>query len=215
MNYRLFVVVLAWSAISIGCGQFAILPTETQYVPPSPLPSQTPYVSPPAIPPTATFPATATFTAIVTYPTSTRYIPSPIPPSATQFIPLPATPTMTPTKTPTNTPTWELTNPEGFARWYFTAVWQTRNYDYLWTFLTPSFRSHSSPNGYYEYANWWGSVDKVDISSINVFINDGRHASIITTLAFHLHNGQLMPYTQYAYDLVYNPDRHTWMFDYR
>jgi hypothetical protein len=106
-------------------------------------------------------------------------------------------------------------DPAEFARWYFTAVWQDRNYDYLWTLSTPSFQSAASTGGYNEFTSWWGSVDKADIGSVSVLNNDGHYASIHVVITFHLHDGRVLQNRQYDYDLVFNSDRQTWMFDYR
>lgn len=108
-----------------------------------------------------------------------------------------------------------FSDPADFARWYFTAVWQDRNYNYLWTLSTPSFQSAASTGGYSEFTSWWSSVDKVDISSISVAQNDGNYASIHVVVTFHLHDGRLLLNRKYDYDLVYSSDRQTWMFDYR
>jgi hypothetical protein len=131
--------------------------------------------------------------------------------------PVPLNPTATEAIIPTSSNPAEehLADPGEFARWYFTALWQDRNYDYLWTLSTSSFQSAASPGGYNEFTSWWGSVDKVDIGSLSVTQNDGHYASIHVVVTFHLRNGSVLQDRSYDYDLLFDTNRQTWMFDYR
>jgi len=120
-----------------------------------------------------------------------------------------------PGKTPQPTSISLTLDPEEFARWYFTAVWEDRNYKYLWDgYLTTSFKNHSSPGGFKDYTDWWGSVGQIDIHSIEVIQNDGSNAWIRIKVTFHLVDGRILSNRQYDYDLIYNSDLNTWMFDY-
>ena len=118
---------------------------------------------------------------------------------------------------PTAVPTEGLaptSDPAQFIREYFGAVWQTRNYEYLWSLLTPSFQANACPGGYKEFTNWWGSVDSVDILNIAVTNNNGHSASVDVHVTFHLKGGSSLKNRDYRYDLTYDSNRQTWMFDY-
>ena len=114
--------------------------------------------------------------------------------------------------TPTSTVIYE---PQDFAQWYFTTVWRDRNYSTLWeNYLTTSFQNHSSSGNFKDYADWWGSVKKIDIKSIDVIENDGQSAWIHIKMTFYLNDGRVLSNREYDYDLIFNSDHNTWMFDY-
>ncbi len=107
-----------------------------------------------------------------------------------------------------------IQDPEQFVRWYFGAVWQIRDYENLWNnYLTPSFKTVVSPGGYAEYVTWWNSVQRVDINSINVIQNDGTHAVIQVNVTFAMKDGRIIGNQEYDYDLLYDANKQTWMFD--
>ena len=141
---------------------------------------------------------------------------------ATTSTPLPTlTPTFIPpsdTPMPTTVPTEGLTptsDPGQFIREYFNAVWQTRNYDYLWSLSTPSFKTNANPGGYQEFTDWWGSVNSIDVLNIAIESNDRTHASVDVHVTFHLKDGRVLANRDYLYYLTYDSERQTWMFDHR
>jgi hypothetical protein len=208
VNWKSYIVVLlVLAGLSLACGLSVAVETPivdnfptstispTAYIPPSVLATSPPLTAAKAtedIPPT-----------VVPSDTPTQYIPPPVAATPTRYIPS------------VNIIGDLLRIPEGFARWYFTAVWATRNYDELWTFQTSSFQNRYSPNGFTQYTDWWQSVERVDVRSVDVIQNDGQYASIQVTMTIYLLNGQIVSERQYLYDLVYNTGRKTWMFDYR
>ena len=137
---------------------------------------------------------------------------TPLPTLTPTFIPPSATPL------PTTVPTEGMipaSDPAQFIREYFNAVWQTRNYVYLWSLFTPSFQANASPGGYQEFTNWWGSVKSVDLLKVAITSNDGHDASVDVHVTFHLKDGRTLANKDYPYDLTYDSERQTWMFDYR
>jgi hypothetical protein len=189
-NWKLILVLLVLLINNLGCAEQPEQPEPPHAV----KPTMTLYVPQPAIP------------------SPTFYIPPSVTPSPTLYVPPPAMPTAT--EMP-NSSTDQLSDPDQFIRWYFDAVWQERDYENLWTFLTPSFKKHATPSGFKEYTDWWESVEQVDLLSVDVLKNNGKRASIQATLTFYLRNGKILSKGQYSYDLVYDADRQTWMFDYR
>jgi hypothetical protein len=105
-------------------------------------------------------------------------------------------------------------SPEDFIRWYFNAVWQTRNYQNLWeNYLTDNFKAKVGSGIFEDYAGWWNSVDRVDVNSVNVAQNDGTHAWIRVNINFHMKDGRDINNQEYEYSLLYDASRNTWMFD--
>ena len=105
--------------------------------------------------------------------------------------------------------------PEGFLRWYFSAVWNERNYQDLWdNYLTPSFKARPNAGGFEGYVDWWSSVERVDVNSVTVLDNDGSHAWVRVNVTFTMLDGRVISNQEYDYDLLFDPARQTWMFDY-
>jgi hypothetical protein len=125
------------------------------------------------------------------------------------FFPQSATPIFPPTVTPST-----VQDPAGFARWYFTRVWNERDYQNLWdNYLTASYKTNVGSGLFEDYVWWWNSVQRVDISSVDVLQNNGMDAWVRVNLTFHMTDGRVVENQVYDYDLLYDPSRATWMFD--
>ena len=121
-------------------------------------------------------------------------------------------PVITPSLTPATPAT--LHDPAGFARWYFTRVWNERDYQNLWdNYLTASFKTNVGSGLFEDYVVWWNSVRQVDVNLVNVLENDGRDARVQVDLTFHMQDGRIVRNQIYDYDFLYDPTRGTWMFD--
>ena len=108
-----------------------------------------------------------------------------------------------------------IQDPGEFVRWYFASVWQARNYQDLWdNYLTPAFKSRISSGGYSEYVQWWSSVERVDVSSVDVLQNENGRAWVRVTVTFTMKDGRVISNQQYDYSLLYDAARQSWMFDY-
>ena len=171
--------------------------------------------------PTSTIPVeTATSTRLPRLTPVNTAIPSPttviVPPAAaTPTFAAPLQPTMAPIL-PTQSSSNSLADPAGFMRWYFNAVWAQRNYQDLWNnYLTPSFRTNVGTGSFEDYEQWWNSVARVDIHSVEVLQNDGTHAWVRVNVTFTMQDGRVVANQQYDYDLLFDAARQTWMFDYR
>jgi hypothetical protein len=177
-------------------------------------------LAPPAIASTSTTVAVPTATLLA--PAATQTAVAPPLPTQTVFAPPPAAATTaapashaSPTRAAPQQPATGLQDPGEFVRWYFGAVWQARNYEDLWNnYLTPSFKSRISSGGYDEYVQWWSSVDRVDVISVQVLENDGAHAWVHVNVTFIMKDGRVISNQEYDYDLLFDPARQTWMFDY-
>ncbi len=52
-------------------------------------------------------------------------------------------------------------NPEGFLRWYFHEIWATRDYDYLWEYLSVDFRQRLDQD-FATYESNWEAIGSIE-----------------------------------------------------
>ena len=146
--------------------------------------------------------------------TNTSLLPelnTPIPPVASTLTPLPTLTAAVPLPVFTTT---VLQDPSEFARWYFTRVWNERDYQNLWdNYLTPSYKANVGSGLFADYVGWWNSVARVDVIAADVLQNNGRDAWVRVNLTFHMQDGRVVDNQVYDYDFLYDPGRGTWMFD--
>ena len=122
-------------------------------------------------------------------------------------------PNVLPTQRPT--PVHEVVpqEPGDFVRWYFNAIWQSREYENLWDYTTPAFRSSASPGGYQEYTEWWGSVKKATVHSVGVTMHRYDYCTVSVDVTFDLFDGRVLSHRKYDYDLTYSERKQSWVFD--
>ena len=109
-----------------------------------------------------------------------------------------------------------IQDPAEFARWYFTRVWNERDYQNLWeNTLTPTYKANVGSGLFEDYVGWWDSVERVDVHAADVLENNGATALVRVHLTFHMTDGRVVENQLYEYQFVYDPTRRTWMFDYR
>ncbi len=107
-----------------------------------------------------------------------------------------------------------IQDPADFARWYFTRVWNERDYQNLWeNYLTASYKANVGSGLFEDYVWWWDSVQRVDINAVDVLQNNGSDAWVRVNLTFHMQDGRVVRNQVYDYDFLYDPSRGTWMFD--
>jgi hypothetical protein len=125
-----------------------------------------------------------------------------------------ATPTMIIQVLPASETPAVLQNPAEFASWYFTRVWNERDYQNLWdNYLTASYKANVGSGIFEDYVFWWDSVQWVEIVSVKVLENNGTDAWVQVHLNFHMKDGRVVQDQVYDYDFLYDPSRNTWMFD--
>jgi hypothetical protein len=128
---------------------------------------------------------------------------------APRLFPQSGTPIFPPSGTPTT-----VQDPADFARWYFTRVWNERDYQNLWdNYLTASYKTNVGSGLFEDYVGWWNSVQRVDINSVDVLQNNGTDAGVRVNLTFYMNDGRVVQNQVYDYDFLYDPSRNTWMFD--
>ncbi len=109
----------------------------------------------------------------------------------------------------------DVRDPTGFIRWYFGRVWKERDYQNLWNnYLTPSFKAHVGSGLFDDYVGWWNSVERVDVNSVDVLQNNGTNAQVHVNVTIHMKDGHVVPNQIFDYQLLYDANRKTWMFDY-
>jgi hypothetical protein len=125
----------------------------------------------------------------------------------------PASPTAIPTL-PQSTIPAVVQDASGFARWYFTRVWNERDYQNLWDhYLTASYKTNVGSGIFEDYVWWWNSVQRVDINSVDVLENNGIDAWVRVNLTSHMTDGCVVENQVNDYDFLYDASRETWMFD--
>jgi hypothetical protein len=106
----------------------------------------------------------------------------------------------------------EAGDPVSFVKWYFSAVWQTRDYDTLWNLQTPAFQKANSGGSFSDYTAWWDSVSYVTVHSASLVHKAGGTASVSVVLSFKLKNGKTISNQSYTYSLVYDDGLKSWKF---
>ena len=105
-------------------------------------------------------------------------------------------------------------DPADFARWYFTRVWNERDYQNLWdNYLTASYKANVGSGLFEDYVVWWDSVQRVNVIAADVLSNNGRDAWVRVNLTFHMTDGRVVENQIYDYDFLYDSSRGAWMFD--
>jgi hypothetical protein len=114
----------------------------------------------------------------------------------------------------TATPIQNSSSPEGFVRFYYSNI-NMRNYEFTWSLLTQNFISQANPpsqGGYQGYVKWWNTVDSVDVTEVDIIIQNKDSATIRISATYHYHNGATTQSQQRFY-LIYDTSRSTWLFD--
>lgn len=105
--------------------------------------------------------------------------------------------------------------PAEFIHWYFGRAGKERDYRNLWdNFLTASYKANVGSGIFEDYVGWWNSIELVNVNSVDVIENNGTDAWVRVNLTFRMRNGRVLSDEIYDYDLLYDAERGTWMFDY-
>ncbi len=166
-------------------------------------------------------------------------LPSPIPPTNTPITILPtgtsllSTPTLTPTDTPVPTsssvptlastaivllqtavPVYSPQYPDQFIRYYYSYINQ-RNYQLTWSLLADSFKyavNGAGEGGFLGYANFWDTVQRVDIFGVSVTSQSGGYAVVNVNMQYTYQNSLVTSNLQ-TFNLIYDYNRSTWLFN--
>ncbi len=125
----------------------------------------------------------------------------------------PATATATPQPAAPAAPVYPAPaqSPSQFIRYYFGNI-NVSNYPLTWSLLTSRFQLTNNPDGYAGYVNFWNTVHSVTIEGISVLSQSGGYASVNVRALYHYTN-DLLNDTLITYNLIYDYNRRTWLFD--
>lgn len=164
-------------------------------------------------------------------------LPSPIPPTNTPIVilststPLLYTPTLTPTepvptfspiptltstaivRLPTALPVYSPQYPDQFIRYYYSFI-NRRNYQLTWSLLSDSFKfavNGADQGGFLGYADFWDTVQRVDIFGVSVTSQSGNYAVVNVNMQYTYQTGVVTSNLQ-TFNLIYDPNRSTWLF---
>ena len=163
-----------------------------------------------------------TNTPVVVLPTNTVLAPLPtmslptataVPPTSTPV------PTASPYPTivvppPTAVPVYSPSYPDQFIYYYFSNINQ-RNYPLTWSLLTDSFKyanNSADQMGYLGYANFWDSVQHVNILGVTITSQSGNYAAVNVNIRYTYKTGSVVSNLQ-PFNLLYDPSRGTWLFN--
>ena len=165
--------------------------------------------------------------------------PSPIPPTKTPIVIISTQPPPQPTSTftPTNTPVPSSTAtpiptlaayvplpsavpyysplyPDQFIRYYYTNI-NLRNYQLTWSLLADSFKwavNGPDQGGFLGYADFWDTVQRVDIFGVSVTSQSGGYAAVDVSMQYSYKNG-FVSSTLQSFNLIFDYSRSTWLFN--
>jgi hypothetical protein len=164
-------------------------------------------------------------------------LPSPIPPTNTPITILPTSTSLPPTPAPTDTsiptsspiPTQASTAivilptaisayspqyPDQFIRYYYSYINQ-RNYQLTWSLLSDNFKyavNGAGEGGFLGYANFWDTVQRVDIYGVSITSQGGGYAVVVVNMQYTYQNGVITSNLQ-TFNLIYDYNRSTWLFN--
>lgn len=181
--------------------QFSVARTLTAY------PTQTPMIvtatldpnAQMSIQPTATLPPPTNTSS----PTNTPPPPSPV---IIYIYPTVVVPAAIPTCSPIYA--------DQFICYYYQRI-NARDYTTTWSLLTDAFKAVVNPEssgGYTGYVNFWNTVQRVDIFSVNITSLAGNFATVTVGMVYNYMNGTAVSTFQ-PFQLFYDGWRSTWMFD--
>jgi eukaryotic-like serine/threonine-protein kinase len=126
----------------------------------------------------------------------------------------PSSPTYTPTATKQSGPPFDEEKPEEFIRWYFEIVCAERNYEYLWQFMTQSFKNKNSQGGFDEYVRMWDANERVEVGDIVYIETIQGMRKYNVALVFHYKRDGYKPQSMKVnYYLSFDNGLGHWQFD--
>jgi hypothetical protein len=84
---------------------------------------------------------------------------------------------------------------------------QNKKIDRSWTNLSTSFQGSNLTKGFQEYAEWWNSVDTIDIGDVKALSVTANDAIVQADLKYHLRGGRVMSDQKKYIYLVWDNDR--------
>jgi hypothetical protein len=100
----------------------------------------------------------------------------------------------------------------GFIRDYYATI-SVGDYQSAWNGLTDDFKAKYNSGGYGPYADWWSTVDRVDVMSVNVTNQDSYRANLYVELSYYYTSGKVDTYDLMSFTLVYSNTSNSWMID--
>ncbi len=115
---------------------------------------------------------------------------------------------------PTAVPVYSPLYPDQFIHYYYNLINQ-RNYQVTWSLLTDSFKfanNSADQGGFLGYANFWDTVQRVDILGVTINSQSGVNAAVTANMRYNYKNGTVVPSLQ-PFNLLYDATRRTWLFN--
>lgn len=109
-------------------------------------------------------------------------------------------------------PQFDPNDAEGFLRWYFHEIWNSRNYEYLWTYLSDDFKNRLDLSFSFYEENWnaIGSIEEpIDI---NYEGKDGISLKYRVTYTTYSLKNNFSDHRKDLYLLYFNINKDHWEF---
>lgn len=101
-------------------------------------------------------------------------------------------------------------SPNQFIYHYFYNI-NLRNYGYTWSLLTPAFMAANNPSGYDDYAAYWNTINRVDVTYVTINSHSGDVANVTAGLRFTKTDSTVVT-VNLTYNLLYNHAINNWQF---
>ena len=109
-------------------------------------------------------------------------------------------------------PQFDPNDPVGFLRWYFHEVWNSRNYEYLWTYLSDDFKQRLDMS-YSSYEKNWSAIGIIDEPiDINYEGKDGILLKYRVQYTTYSLKGNYPDHRKDLYWLYFNSSKDHWEF---
>jgi hypothetical protein len=109
-------------------------------------------------------------------------------------------------------PQFDPNDAEGFLRWYFHEIWDSKNYEYLWTYLSDDFKDRLNLS-YSSYEENWSAIGSIEEPiDINYEGKDGISLKYRVTYTTYSLKGNYPDHRKDLYWLYFNTSKDHWEF---
>jgi len=103
-------------------------------------------------------------------------------------------------------------NPADFISTYFGTI-NNGDYQSAWSMLTQNFKDTHNKSGYQPYADWWQSIQEVEVLSITINSQSAGYADLSIELSYYYTNGNVDTYDLMEFTLLWDSSREQWLID--
>lgn len=109
-------------------------------------------------------------------------------------------------------PVSDTCDPVGFLQYYFDII-AKGNLKRSYGLLSDWFIQKHHPDGYQPYLNWWSTVERIEILSVNITSTTDKKAVLRTELRYYFRNGQIDDYDLTEFTIAWDSPDGSCMMD--